>query len=92
VKEIHCSITPRGERPLSEFVILDRAIGSSRKQRRALVNEVASLIIAGRLHAPIHTTYGITQIKQAVAVAAGGADQARSSSSREADLTTMPRP
>ena len=41
-------------------------------QRRALVNEVASLIIAGKLHAPIHATYDITQIKQAVAAAADG--------------------
>jgi trans-2-enoyl-CoA reductase len=42
------------------------------QQRRALINEVAGLIIAGKLHAPIHATYDVTQIKQAVAAAAGG--------------------
>ena len=42
------------------------------QQRRALVEEVASLIIAGRLHAPIHATYDVTEIKEAVAAAAGG--------------------
>jgi mitochondrial enoyl-[acyl-carrier protein] reductase / trans-2-enoyl-CoA reductase len=42
------------------------------QQRRALVNEVASLIIAGTLHAPVHATYGVTEIKQAVAAAASG--------------------
>ena len=41
------------------------------QQRRALANEVASLISAGKLHAPIHATY-VTEIKQAVAAAAGG--------------------
>jgi len=42
------------------------------QQRRELVNEVASLIIAGKLHAPIHATYDVAQIKEAVAAAAGG--------------------
>jgi trans-2-enoyl-CoA reductase len=42
------------------------------QQRRALVNELASLIIAGKLHAPIHATYDVTEIKQAIAAAAGG--------------------
>ena len=42
------------------------------QQRRALVDELASLIIAGKLHAPIHATYDVTEIKQAVAAAAGG--------------------
>jgi mitochondrial enoyl-[acyl-carrier protein] reductase / trans-2-enoyl-CoA reductase len=42
------------------------------QQRRALVNEIASLIITGKLHAPIHATYDVTEIKQAVAAAASG--------------------
>ena len=42
------------------------------QQRRALVDELASLIIAGNLHAPIHATYDVTEIKEAIAVAAGG--------------------
>lgn len=41
-------------------------------QRRALLNEIASLIITGKLHAPIHATYDVTQIKEAVAAAASG--------------------
>ena len=42
------------------------------QQRRQLVNEVASLIIAGTLHAPVHATYDVTEIKQAAAAAASG--------------------
>jgi len=42
------------------------------QQRRTLASEIASLIIAGKLHAPIHATYDVTQIKQAVAAAADG--------------------
>ena len=62
---------------------------TAEQQRRALVNEIASLIITGKLHAPIHATYDITEIKEAVAaVRRAAADRARSSSSREADLTT----
>ena len=42
------------------------------QQRRVLVNEIASLIITGKLHAPIHATYDVTEIKEAVAAAASG--------------------
>jgi len=42
------------------------------QQRRALVNEIASLIITVKLHAPIHATYDVTEIKEAVAAAASG--------------------
>ena len=45
---------------------------TAEQQRRALVNEIASLIITGKLHAPIHATYDITEIKEAVAAAASG--------------------
>ena len=41
-------------------------------QRRALLDEIASLITAGKLHAPVHATYDVTAIKEAVAVAASG--------------------
>jgi NADPH:quinone reductase-like Zn-dependent oxidoreductase len=41
-------------------------------ERRALVGEVARLIAAGELHAPVHATYDVTEIKDAVAVAASG--------------------
>jgi mitochondrial enoyl-[acyl-carrier protein] reductase / trans-2-enoyl-CoA reductase len=42
------------------------------QQRRVLVNEIASLITTGKLHAPIHATYDVTEIKEAVAAAASG--------------------
>jgi mitochondrial enoyl-[acyl-carrier protein] reductase / trans-2-enoyl-CoA reductase len=45
---------------------------TAEQQRRALVNEIASLIITGKLHAPIHATYDITEIKEAVAAAPSG--------------------
>jgi NADPH:quinone reductase-like Zn-dependent oxidoreductase len=41
-------------------------------QRRALVDELARLITQGTLHAPIHATYDVSEIKEAVASAAGG--------------------
>jgi NADPH:quinone reductase-like Zn-dependent oxidoreductase len=41
-------------------------------ERRALVGEVARLIAAGELHAPVHATYDVTEIKDAVAAAASG--------------------
>jgi len=41
-------------------------------ERRALVGEIARLIAAGELHAPVHATYDVTEIKAAVAVAASG--------------------
>ena len=41
-------------------------------QRRVLVNELAELITAGTLHAPIHATYDVSEIKEAVASAASG--------------------
>jgi mitochondrial enoyl-[acyl-carrier protein] reductase / trans-2-enoyl-CoA reductase len=40
--------------------------------RRAVVDEVAGLIATGKLHAPIHATYDVSEIKQAVAAAASG--------------------
>ena len=41
-------------------------------QRRALYDEIAGLINAGTLHAPIHATYDVSEIKEAVAAAASG--------------------
>jgi mitochondrial enoyl-[acyl-carrier protein] reductase / trans-2-enoyl-CoA reductase len=41
-------------------------------QRRALVDELAGLIATGTLHAAIHATYDVSEIKQAVASAASG--------------------
>jgi mitochondrial enoyl-[acyl-carrier protein] reductase / trans-2-enoyl-CoA reductase len=42
------------------------------QQRRVLTKEIAGLILAGKLHAPIHATYDVTEIKDAVAAAASG--------------------
>ncbi|MGA7988957.1 MAG: zinc-dependent alcohol dehydrogenase family protein [Candidatus Dormiibacterota bacterium] len=42
------------------------------ERRHVLVAEVAELIATGRLHASIHATYGVSDIKAAVADAASG--------------------
>ncbi len=42
------------------------------QQRRALIQEIARLVITGKLHAPIHPTYDVTEIKEAVTAAASG--------------------
>ena len=40
------------------------------RQRRAVLEEVAGLIAAGTLHAPIHATFDVSEIKEAVTAAA----------------------
>jgi len=45
---------------------------TSGKQRAALLGEVAGLIANGTLHAPIHATYDVSEIKEAVTAAASG--------------------
>ena len=47
-------------------------IGSTPAQRIAVFGEVATLIATGKLKSRIQATYGINQIKQAVAAAAAG--------------------
>ena len=42
------------------------------RERAALFTEIAGLIANGKLHAPIHATYDLGEIKEAVAVAASG--------------------
>ena len=42
------------------------------QQRGAVVGEIARLIATGKLHAPIHATYDVSEIKEAVAAAASG--------------------
>ncbi|MBV8953865.1 MAG: zinc-dependent alcohol dehydrogenase family protein [Solirubrobacterales bacterium] len=42
------------------------------EQRLALVDDLARLITQGTLHAPIHATYDVSEIKEAVASAASG--------------------
>ena len=39
---------------------------------RNSASEIAELIAKGKLHAPIHATYDVSEIKEAVAVAASG--------------------
>ncbi len=41
-------------------------------ERAAVVREIAGLITAGKLYAPVHATYDVSEIKEAVASAAGG--------------------
>ncbi len=41
-------------------------------QRRALVGEIAGLVASGTLSAPVHATYDVGEIQEAVAVAASG--------------------
>ena len=38
----------------------------------ALLGEVAGLIATGKLHAPIQATFDVSEIKEAVALAASG--------------------
>ena len=42
------------------------------QQRGAVVGEIARLIATGKLYAPIHATYDVSEIKEAVAAAASG--------------------
>ena len=42
------------------------------ERRRALLEEIAALVAAGALSAPIHATYDVGEIKEAVAAAASG--------------------
>ncbi len=42
------------------------------QKRRAVIGEIASLIATGKLHAPIHATYDVSEIKEAVAAATSG--------------------
>jgi NADPH:quinone reductase-like Zn-dependent oxidoreductase len=46
-------------------------------QRRALLGELAGLIAAGKLSAPIQATYDVSQIKEAVAAASAGAREGK---------------
>jgi NADPH:quinone reductase-like Zn-dependent oxidoreductase len=41
-------------------------------QRRVLLDEIAGLITMGRLHAPIHAIYDVSEVKKAAASAASG--------------------
>jgi trans-2-enoyl-CoA reductase len=42
------------------------------QQRAEVVREIAGLLAAGTLHAPVHATYDVSEIKEAVAAAASG--------------------
>jgi NADPH:quinone reductase-like Zn-dependent oxidoreductase len=46
---------------------------ASRESQRALYAELTALIADGSLHAPVHATYPIAQIQEAVAAANAGA-------------------
>ena len=42
------------------------------QERGAVVGEIAGLIATGKLYAPIHATYDVSEIKDAAAAAASG--------------------
>ena len=44
---------------------------TSEQERAGLYGEIAKLIASGTLYAPIHATYDVSEIKQAVAAAEG---------------------
>jgi NADPH:quinone reductase-like Zn-dependent oxidoreductase len=52
-------------------------------QQMALLTELAGLIASGQLHTPIQATYGVEQIKEAIAAAAAGG--------REGKILIVPR-
>ena len=45
---------------------------TAEQDRAALVGEIAGLIATGKLYAPIHATYDVSEIEEAVAAAASG--------------------
>jgi NADPH:quinone reductase-like Zn-dependent oxidoreductase len=57
---------------------------SPERQRAALVTEIAGLVATGALHAPIHATYDVSEIQDAVAAAASGG--------RSGKVLIVPRP
>ena len=54
------------------FWLASRYRQTPAQQRGAVVGEIAGLIATGKLHAPIHATYDVSEIKEAVAAAASG--------------------
>jgi len=54
------------------FWLVDWFRHAPEQQRAAVVQEIAGLIATGKLHAPIHATYDVSEIKEAVAAAASG--------------------
>jgi len=54
------------------FWLVDWFRHTPEQQRAAVVQEIAGLIATGKLHAPIHATYDVSEIKEAVAAAASG--------------------
>lgn len=71
-----CSIQPDGfvfrDLTVRGFWLASWFAKAPEQQRRALIAEVAELIATGQLHAPIHATYDVSEIKEAVAAAASG--------------------
>jgi trans-2-enoyl-CoA reductase len=45
---------------------------ASEERRQALFAEIAGLVASGKLRAPVHATYDVSEIREAVAAAAGG--------------------
>ena len=71
-----CAIQPDAfvfrDLTLRGFWLLNWFRRTPEEQRLALVGDLARLITQGTLHAPIHATYDVSEIKEAVASAASG--------------------
>src|SRR5207253_2559837 len=71
-----CSVSPRElvfrDVTLKGFWLARWFRTTPQPQQFALLTELAGLIAAGKLSTPIHATYDVTQIKDAVAAAAAG--------------------
>ncbi len=73
-----------GDLTLRGFWLVNWFRRTPEHQRRVLVDELAELITLGTLHAPIHATYDVSEIKEAVARAASG--------QRSGKILIVPRP
>ena len=73
-----------GDLTLRGFWLVNWFRRTPEHQRRVLVDELAELITRGTLHAPIHATYDVSEIKEAVASAASG--------ERSGKILIVPRP
>ncbi len=71
-----CSVDPSAfvfrDLTMRGFWLVTWARDTPEQERRELVGRLAALIAAGELHAPIHATFDVAEIKEAVATAARG--------------------
>lgn len=82
-----CIVTPRElvfrDVTLKGFWLARWFKKTPKAEQMALMGQLAGLVATGQLHAPIHATYGVEQIQEAVAAAAQGG--------REGKVLVVPR-